>query len=435
MSAPKILSVDDSRMVHMVIGRGFAPYEVDVVFASNGQEGLDAARKEKPSLILLDVTMPVMDGVECLARLKADPELKSIPVIMLTAEAGKENVIKIAKMGARDYIIKPFADGAVVERVSRFIKMNLKSAPAPAPAAVVPKKEIKATDPIKVLVIDEFASIVDSIKNTVSSLGWSVAGANSPEDAMVSYLKCSTDAHVARGLLDMAETKRMGGHFSEALVVPTVADDNAPDIILMSLAFNNNAALSFAQLLKSIPVLKNVPIVALSLKTATTEQNDGKKVGITDFITKPINFGELPDSVMAALGVDITPLYFSAEGIVQVAVLPQALSESGSRLFARQAKKKIAGLVNAGFHQILIDMTEVTNVGVPILRALTTIINEGVALQMEWRIVGAASVLATLPAIVVTNMKLPALKDISNPFQGIETVPVYETRDAAIISF
>jgi hypothetical protein len=54
---------------------------------------------------------------------------------------------------------------------------------------------------------------------------------------------------------------------------------------------------------------------------------------------------------------------------------------------------------------------------------------------MEWRIVGAATVLATLPAIVVTNMKLPALKDISNPFQGMETVPVYETRDAAIISF
>jgi len=203
----------------------------------------------------------------------------------------------------------------------------------------------------------------------------------------------------------------------------------------MSLAFTKNAALSFAQLLKSIPALKNVPIVALSLKTATTEQNDGKKVGITDFITKPINFGELPDSVMAALGVDITPLYFSAEGIVQVAVLPQALSESGSRLLARQAKKKIASLVNAGFHQILIDMTEVTNVGVPIIRALTSIINEGVALQMEWRIVGAATVLATLPAFVTTYMKLPALKDISNPFQGMETVPVYESRDAALISF
>jgi hypothetical protein len=138
---------------------------------------------------------------------------------------------------------------------------------------------------------------------------------------------------------------------------------------------------------------------------------------------------------MAELGVYITPLYFSAEGIVQVAVLPQSLSESGSRLFARQAKKKIASLVNAGFHQILIDMAEVTNVGVPILRALTTIINEGVALQMEWRIVGAATVLAKLPALVATNMKLPALKDISNPFQGIETVPVYETRHAAIISF
>ena len=435
MSVPKILSVDDSRMVHMFIGRGFAAYDVDLVFASDGQEGLDAARKDKPSVILLDVTMPVMDGVECLAKLKADPELKSIPVIMLTAEAGKENVIKIAQMGAQDYIVKPVVDEVVVERVSRFIKLNPKAAPAPTPVAVVPKKEKKATDPFKILVIDEFATIIDSIKNAVSSRGWSVAGANSPEDAMVGYLRCSADTNVARGLLAMAESKRMGGHFSDALVVPTLEDDNVPDVILISLAFTKNAALSFAQLLKSIPALKNVPIVGLSHVTAITEQNDGKKAGITDFITKPINFGELPDSVLASLGLDITPLYFSAEGSVQVAILPQALSEGGSRLLARQANKKIARLVNAGFHQLLIDMTEVTNVGVPILRALTTILNECNTFQMEWRIVGASTILATLPTIVATNMKTPALNDISNPFQGMETIPVFESRDAALISF
>jgi hypothetical protein len=54
---------------------------------------------------------------------------------------------------------------------------------------------------------------------------------------------------------------------------------------------------------------------------------------------------------------------------------------------------------------------------------------------MEWRIVGASTILATLPTIVATNMKTPALNDISNPFQGMETIPVFESRDAALISF
>jgi len=128
MSIPKILSVDDSRMVHTLIGRSFANYDVNMVFASNGQEGLEAAAREKPDVILLDVTMPVMDGVECLGKLKADPTLKDIPVIMLTAEAGKENVLKIAKMGVRDYIVKPFTEPNVVERVSRLVDLKRKGA-------------------------------------------------------------------------------------------------------------------------------------------------------------------------------------------------------------------------------------------------------------------------------------------------------------------
>ena len=134
MGSPKILSIDDSRMIHTLIKKGFAPYDVQMVFASNGAEGLEVAAKEMPDVILLDVTMPVMDGVECLGKLKADPALKDIPVIMLSAEAGKENVLKIARMGVRDYIIKPFTEANVIERVSRLVTLKPKAA-APAPRA------------------------------------------------------------------------------------------------------------------------------------------------------------------------------------------------------------------------------------------------------------------------------------------------------------
>jgi len=132
MSSPKILSVDDSRMIQALIKKSFADYDVQMVFANNGAEGLDVAAKEMPDVILLDITMPVMDGVECLGKLKADPSLKDIPVIMLTAETGKENVLKIVKMGVRDYIVKPFTEANVIERVSRIVTLKQKAATARA---------------------------------------------------------------------------------------------------------------------------------------------------------------------------------------------------------------------------------------------------------------------------------------------------------------
>ena len=112
--ATKILSVDDSRTIRMIVGRTFKPYDCQIVEAGNGEEGLAPAAREKPDLIILDVTMPVMDGVTMLGKLKEDPALKTIPVIMLTAESGRENVLQIAKLGVRDYLVKPFKEEQLI---------------------------------------------------------------------------------------------------------------------------------------------------------------------------------------------------------------------------------------------------------------------------------------------------------------------------------
>jgi len=76
--AKKVLSIDDSKMVHMVVNRTLQPLNITVVTALNGQDGLDKARTEKPDVIILDITMPVMDGLETLAKLKEFPETSSI---------------------------------------------------------------------------------------------------------------------------------------------------------------------------------------------------------------------------------------------------------------------------------------------------------------------------------------------------------------------
>jgi len=126
--AKKILSVDDSRTIRLIVTKAFRPYDCQVCEASNGEEGLAAAARERPDLILLDVTMPVMDGVTMLTKLKENEELKSIPVIMLTAESGRDNVLQIARLGIRDYLVKPFKEDQLIEKAGRVFQLNKKAA-------------------------------------------------------------------------------------------------------------------------------------------------------------------------------------------------------------------------------------------------------------------------------------------------------------------
>jgi two-component system cell cycle response regulator len=124
----KILSVDDSRTIRLILTKAFRPYDCQICEATNGEEGLAAAAREKPDLIFLDVTMPVMDGVTMLTKLKEDEALKSIPVIMLTAESGRDNVLQIARLGVRDYLVKPFKEEQLLEKAGRIVTLQKKAA-------------------------------------------------------------------------------------------------------------------------------------------------------------------------------------------------------------------------------------------------------------------------------------------------------------------
>ncbi|MCB2147134.1 MAG: response regulator [Deltaproteobacteria bacterium] len=122
--AYKILTVDDSKTIRMIVKKAFKPYNCELYEGENGVEGLAIAAKEMPDLIILDITMPVMTGIEMLGKLKAENDLKDIPVIMLTAESGKENVMQIVKMGVKDYIVKPFKGEQLIERAKNILKLR-----------------------------------------------------------------------------------------------------------------------------------------------------------------------------------------------------------------------------------------------------------------------------------------------------------------------
>jgi CheY-like chemotaxis protein len=104
---PRILLVEDNEMNRDMLSRRLIRKGYAVVCAEDGQQGLDLARTEKPDLILMDMSLPVLDGWEATRRLKADPELQSLPVIALTAHAMATDEEKAREAGCDDYDTKP----------------------------------------------------------------------------------------------------------------------------------------------------------------------------------------------------------------------------------------------------------------------------------------------------------------------------------------
>ena len=125
--ATKILAVDDSKTIRMVIQGAFRTYDCDLREAANGEEGLMLAAREKPDLIILDITMPVMDGLTMLGMLRRDPELRATPVILLSAESSRENVNSMVRLGISDHLFKPFKEEALLNSVRKIVALREKT--------------------------------------------------------------------------------------------------------------------------------------------------------------------------------------------------------------------------------------------------------------------------------------------------------------------
>lgn len=118
----KVLIVDDEPDLVSTVEYRLKFAACHTVTASNGQEGLERAAAEKPDLILLDTNMPVMDGHEMLGRLRADPALQQIPVIMLTARCESRDIAAASAYGVSDYVTKPFDFAELMAKIQSILK-------------------------------------------------------------------------------------------------------------------------------------------------------------------------------------------------------------------------------------------------------------------------------------------------------------------------
>jgi two-component system cell cycle response regulator len=342
----KILTVDDSRTIRLIVARAFKPFDCVVLEAEDGIAGMALAKREKPDVILLDYTMPVMDGFEVLTRLRADPDLKPTPVIMLTAEAGRDTVIKIAKLAVRDYLIKPFKDEMLIERVSRVVTLKSKS------EAVQRAKRFD--DPIRILVVDDKPAIESQIRLGLKDMPWQVEKADQADGAFNICLNPGTD------------------------------------IVLASLSLPNDGAFLLFHKLHNHASTAAIPFLGMSLRTAAAEQERARQAGFAGNITKPIDAAELKAMIARALKLETSYKYFKqCEGALAL-ILPKEYHPEVGNAVSTRLGDLLADTVEAGGDRLIIDLSAVESAPVQVVQLVLSALQACGQLSMKHAVVARA---------------------------------------------
>ena len=124
LAKQKILIVDDEPDILELIEYNLKKEGYQVFLASNGQEGISVAKRVQPDLIILDIMMPKMDGIEACRLMRAIPEFKKTFMVFLTARSEEYSEIAGFNVGADDYIAKPIKPRALVSRINAILRRN-----------------------------------------------------------------------------------------------------------------------------------------------------------------------------------------------------------------------------------------------------------------------------------------------------------------------
>jgi len=341
----KILTVDDSKTIRLIVAKTFKNYDCLILEAANGVVGLAIASREKPDIILLDYTMPVMDGFEVLARLRSDRDLKSTPVIMLTAEAGRETVMKIAKLGVRDYLIKPFKEELLIERVGRVVALKPKS------DEIVRAKRFD--DPLNILVVDDKPAIAELIRAGLADTPWKVTCADQQSQA--------TEVCMQQGV----------------------------DVVLASLSLPKDGAYILFQNLRGSANTASVPVFGLCVKTATADQTRAQEAGFAGVVTKPIDCGELKNRISRALKLQTAYKYFQTNNGVLTIALPKDFHPGVAAEISAHLDEHLTPVVEAGGDKMFIDLNHIETLTMPIIELVLATINAAHKLSIRQVIVAS----------------------------------------------
>jgi CheY-like chemotaxis protein len=348
----------------MIIGKHLSPFGVQMMQAENGEEGITRARESVPDVILLDYNMPVMDGYHTLIELKADPDLKEIPVIMLTTETVQETVIKLVKLGLKDYIAKPFTRDVLLKKLNPLL--NLYTGDEVPPEKSLMNASAAATgannDKPTILAVDDKSNILDLLKEYVGT-------------------RCSMiTADSGTAAIKAIEQKR----FDYLVLDLSLPDVNAFDVLKTYLQSKQNSA-----------NIKNV--VAMTLRTAQEEIERVMGMGVTVILHKPFTREDtdiIVNRFISSFKKEETSVkklrYLAVKGTVRILDCPPEKSSQFRTVatsLSTAIKQEIDDMAEEGLSKLVINVGEGFLSDLSITRKFVNLIEHIMRLSLNVRLV------------------------------------------------
>jgi two-component system cell cycle response regulator len=246
MSAARILVVDDN-LTNLKLVVDVLECEGHEIFkAVNATEAEEIIRRERPSLVLMDIALPGMDGLTLTRKLRADATTKDLVIIALTAFAMKGDEQKAIEAGCNGYITKPIETRSLPGVVARF----LPPPPAPVPAL-----------PLNILVIEDAVSELKLAQQVLTVAGHRVRGSEAAEEALAAIRQ------------------------------------NPPQIILLDMLLPGVDGLALARRLKAEPDTSRIPIVAITSFPERFSRDEALAAGCEAYLVKPMDTRRLPQQL------------------------------------------------------------------------------------------------------------------------------------------
>ncbi len=253
-----ILVIEDNELNLKLVKDLMEIHNHRVVGAPNAETGVDLAHSHKPDLILMDIELPGISGIEATRRIRSDMTLRDIPVVALSANAMQEDKSEAIAAGCNDYVTKPIDIKAFPGIIDRYLpqKHSPIAAPAPLPAP--------ATEHL-ILVVDDDPLNLELLSAQLIAREYRVITANNGEKALAAV------------------------------------EENTPDLILLDIMMPGIDGYEVTRQLKSDPETKEIPIILVTALTEDAEKKRGLEAGADEFINKPVNHPELDTRVRSLL--------------------------------------------------------------------------------------------------------------------------------------
>jgi DNA-binding response OmpR family regulator len=244
-SSLSLLIVDDTKLMREMVASQLQQCGYVVTTAENGQQALQMMVAERFDLVLLDIEMPLMDGYETLAAIKARDGLQDTPVIMLTAINNTESVVKCINLGAADYIAKPINQLILRSRVG---KVLLAHNGDQQHEDALKRRQRNAAN---ILLVDESQAVRDLLSKRVSEFGHLPLVAEGGEEALV------------------------------------IMQDMDVDLMLLDLEMVNTSAPALLKKLKANEDWAKTPVIVIAADAGSDEVKQCMELGADDYLSKP----------------------------------------------------------------------------------------------------------------------------------------------------